>query len=49
MWEVYFAMEEVSRLGEGFRYVGEHVHHGLVDARPVWAAIDSPAILGNRG
>jgi hypothetical protein len=45
MREVDLAMEEVSGGREGFRDVGKHVGHRLIDARPVGAAVDPLAIL----
>ena len=48
MREVDLAVEEVRGLGEGFRDIGEHVHHGLVDTRPVRVAVQPLAVLGER-
>jgi hypothetical protein len=48
MWEVNLTMEEIGGLGEPLGYVGEHVYHGLVDAGPVWAALNPLAILDER-
>ena len=46
--EVDLAVKEVRGLGKGFRDIGEHVRHGLVDARPFRAAIEPLAVLGER-
>jgi hypothetical protein len=47
-WEVDLAMEEIGGVGDGFRNVGKHVDHGLVDAGTISAAVDPLAILGSR-
>ena len=39
-------LEEVSQGDEGLQDVGKHVVHALVDASPVWDAVDQFAILG---
>ena len=40
MWQNNLMVEEVSGRGASLGNVGEHVHHVLVDAGPVWAAVD---------
>ena len=42
-------MEEVHGGGEGLQVVGKHVSHALIDASPVWAAVDPFAILSESG
>ena len=43
--QINLVVEEVGGRGEGLGDVGKHVHHGLVDGRPVGAAIDPLAVL----
>ena len=47
--EVDLLMKEVSGRGEGLRYVGKQVGHGLVNASPVHAAVDPLTVLGEGG
>ena len=42
-------LEEISGGGEGLSDVGEHVHHGIIDARPIHAAVDPLATLCKGG
>ena len=42
-------MEEIGGVGDGFGYVGKHVHHGLIDAILIRTVVDPLAILGECG
>ena len=49
MGKIDLVVEKISGGGEGLGDVGEHVCHGLVDGRPVWAAADPLATLCEGG